>query len=123
MPAKTKIRSLVAISKSSVTLSNAYSPKSTLEQRSAKRLLQKSFSFENQRPRDHFLKIPEFAYTFAYTPTLTTRRPPVYMALSWVSVLITREPRLDLKLTKSRLESGMVRFSQLSVTLSNACEI
>ena len=30
----------------------------------------------------------EFAYTFACTPTLTTRRPPVYMALSWASALI-----------------------------------
>ena len=30
----------------------------------------------------------EFAYTFAYTPTLTTRRAPVYKGLSWVSALI-----------------------------------
>ena len=30
----------------------------------------------------------EFAYTFTYTPTLTTRRAPVYMGLSWVSALI-----------------------------------
>ena len=30
----------------------------------------------------------KFAYTFAYTPTLTTRRAPVYMGLSWVSALI-----------------------------------
>jgi len=44
------------------------------------------------------------------------------MALSWVSALITREPRLDLKLTKGRPEKGMVWFSHLSVTLSNAGE-
>ena len=30
----------------------------------------------------------EFAYTFAYTLTLTTRRPPVYIGLSWASALI-----------------------------------
>ena len=30
----------------------------------------------------------QVAYTFAYTPTLTTRRSPVYMALSWASALI-----------------------------------
>jgi len=34
------------------------------------------------------LSIPESAYTFAYTPTLTTRRPPVYMGLPWASALI-----------------------------------
>ena len=30
----------------------------------------------------------KFAYTFAYTPTLTTRRAPVYNGLPWVSTLI-----------------------------------
>ena len=30
----------------------------------------------------------EFAYTFTYTPTLTTRRPPVYMGLLRASALI-----------------------------------
>ena len=70
-------------------------PKSTLEQRSAKRLLQKSCGYENQRVIPRFLSIPEFAYTFAYTPVLTTLRAPVYMALSWASALITREPKVN----------------------------
>jgi hypothetical protein len=39
----------------SVTLSNAYSLKSNLEQRSAKRLFQIFFGFENQRASQHFL--------------------------------------------------------------------
>jgi len=30
----------------------------------------------------------EFAYTFTYTPTLTTRRAPVYVALLRASALI-----------------------------------
>ena len=30
----------------------------------------------------------EFAYTFACTPTLTTRRAPVYIGLPWASALI-----------------------------------
>jgi hypothetical protein len=62
----------------------------------------------------------KFAYTFAYTPTLTTRRAPVYMGLSWVSALITREPKQDLNVTKSQLLRLKVRFGHLSVTLSNA---
>ena len=37
-----------------------------------------------------------------------------------MSALITREPRRDLKVTKSELLIGMVRFGHLSVTLSNA---
>ena len=36
------------------------------------------------------------------------------------SALITREPRLNLKLIKSRLLGLKVRFGHLSVTLSNA---
>ena len=62
----------------------------------------------------------KFAYTFAYTPTLTTRRAPVYMGLSWVSALITREPKVNLKLTKRRLFRLKVMFGHVSVTLSNA---
>ena len=46
----------------------------------------------------------------------TTRRAPVYKGLSWVSALITREPKQDLKLTKSQLLRLKVRFSLLSVT-------
>ena len=61
----------------------------------------------------------KFAYTFAYTPTLITRRPPVYVALSWASALITREPKVNLNLTKRRLLRLKVRFGHLSVTLSN----
>ena len=82
---------------------SAHLLKSTLEQRSARWLLQKSCGFKNQRQRDHFFEIHEFAYTFAYTPTLTTRRAPVYKGLSWVSALITREPKQDLNITKSYL--------------------
>jgi hypothetical protein len=59
----------------------------------------------------------EFAYTFTYTPTQTTRRAPVYMALLRASALITREPKQDLKVTKSRVLNEMVRFIYLSVTL------
>ena len=92
----------------------------TLEQRSVRRLLQISFGFENQRPIDHFFWIHEFAYTFAYTSTLTTRRAPVYKGLSWVSALITREPKQGLKVTKRRLLRLKVRFGHLSFTLSNA---
>ena len=62
----------------------------------------------------------EFAYTFAYTPTLTTRRAPVYMVLSWLSALITREPKLDLKHTKTNVLRLKVKFGHLSVALSNA---
>jgi len=40
-----------------------------------------------------------------------------------LSSLITRQPRLDLKLIKSRSGRQMVSFGDLSVTLSNACEI
>ena len=61
----------------------------------------------------------EFAYTFAYTPTLTTRRARVYKVLPWMSALITREPKQDLKLTKSQLLRQKVWFGHLSVTLSN----
>jgi hypothetical protein len=42
------------------------------------------------------------------------------MGLSWVSALITREPKLDLKVTKRRVLRLKVRFGDLSVTLSNA---
>ena len=42
------------------------------------------------------------------------------MGQSWVSALITREPKVNLNLIKSKALSGMVRFSHLSVTLSNA---
>ena len=73
----------------------------TLEQRSVRRLLQNSCGFENQRVSQYFFLIHEFTYTFAYTLTLTTRRAPVYMVLPWISALITREPKLNLKLTKS----------------------
>ena len=61
----------------------------------------------------------EFAYTFACTPTLTTRRPPVYKGLPWVSALITREPKQDLKATKRILLRLKVRFGHVSVTLRN----
>jgi len=40
-----------------------------------------------------------------------------------MSALITREPKLDLNITKRRLLRLKVRFGLLSVTLSNACEI
>ena len=36
-----------------------------------------------------------------------------------MSALITREPKQDLKLIKSRVLKGVVRFGHLSVTLSN----
>ena len=62
----------------------------------------------------------EFAYTFTYTPTLTTRRAPVYMALLRASALITREPKQDLKVIKRRILRLKVWFGYLSVTLSNA---
>jgi len=62
----------------------------------------------------------EFAYTFTYTPTLTTRRAPVYVALLRASALITREPKLDLKVTIGKLLRLKVGFGDLSVTLSNA---
>ena len=42
------------------------------------------------------------------------------MGLPWMSALITREPKLNLKLTKRRLLRLKVRFAHLSVTLSNA---
>jgi hypothetical protein len=51
-------------------------------------LFQNIFGYENQRVIPRFLSIPEFAYTFAYTPALTTLRAPVYIALPWVSALI-----------------------------------
>jgi hypothetical protein len=104
---------------SGLSLSKFLEPSITLEQRSVRWLLQKSCGFENQRVAPYFLSIPEFAYTFAYTPTLTTRRAPVYNGLSWVSALITREPKQDLKLTKSQLLRQKVWFGHLSVTLSN----
>ena len=92
----------------------------TLEQRSVRRLLQNSCGFENQRVSQYFFLIHEFTYTFAYTPTLTTRRSPVYMGLPRMSALITREPKQDLKVTKRRLLRLKVRFGHLSFTLSNA---
>ena len=36
----------------------------------------------------------EFAYTFTYTPTLTPRRAPVYVALLRASALISNESLL-----------------------------
>ena len=61
-----------------------------MEQRSVRWLFQNSFGFENQRVRARFKQIREFAYTFAYTPTLTARRPPVYKGLTWASALIAK---------------------------------
>jgi hypothetical protein len=73
---------------SGLSLSKFLEPSITLEQRSVRWLLQKSCGFENQRVAPYFLSIPEFAYTFTYTPTLTTRRAPVYSGLPWASALI-----------------------------------
>jgi len=41
------------------------------------------------------------------------------MGLSWASALITREPKLDLKITKRRLLRLKVRFGVVGVALSN----
>ena len=42
------------------------------------------------------------------------------MVAGQLSNLITRDPKQDLKVTKSRVLNEMVRFGLVSVTLSNA---